>query len=312
MSEDAVERAGPEVVMKASDITLAVSTSIIWGLAFIAMRFGLDSFSPAQLTVLRFVIAALPALFYSRPQIAWHLLMATGLTLFTGQFLLIFFAMHMGMPPGLASVTQQTQAFFTIALAAAFLRDIPTRRQIVSMVTALAGLALIGASIGGDVSTSALIVAIAAALSWAIGNVLVKRIGPVPMLPLMAWLSLVPPIPAMFISALLPGPSLFEALRGASLLSLAAVLYLGLIATMLAYASWGRLLSRYPAASVAPFSLLAPCAGIFASVLIFGERFEPLRAAGILLILVGLAIVVLPERWISRRRFTLDRHRTAR
>jgi hypothetical protein len=34
----------------------------------------------------------------------------------------------------------------------------------------------------------------------------------------------------------------------ASFLSLAAVLYLGLIATVLAYASWGGLLARYPAA----------------------------------------------------------------
>jgi O-acetylserine/cysteine efflux transporter len=82
------------------------------------------------LTALRFLIAALLVFVYPRPHIAWRLLIVTGLTLYTGQFLLIFFAMQMGMPPGLASVTPQTQAFFTIALAAAFLRDRPTRRQI--------------------------------------------------------------------------------------------------------------------------------------------------------------------------------------
>jgi O-acetylserine/cysteine efflux transporter len=285
--------------MKPRDITLTVITQVIWGLAFIAMKFGLESFSPPQMTALRFMIAALLVLFYPRPKIAWSLLIIIGLTLFTGQFLLIFFAMQMGMPPGLASVTQQTQAFFTIALAAAFLRDRPTRRQIAGMIIAFAGLALVARTAGGDIPMIALVVAIAAALCWAVGNVLVKRIGPIPMRPLMAWLSLIPPIPALLISAVLPGPSLFEALLRASFLSLAAVLYLGFIATVLAYASWGSLLARYPAANVAPFSLLAPCVGIFASMLIFAEHFGPARIAGIVLILLGLCVIVLPARCLT-------------
>jgi drug/metabolite transporter (DMT)-like permease len=82
------------------------------------------------------------------------------------------------MPPGLASVTQQTQAFFTIALAAAFLRDRPTRRQIVSMDIAFAGLALVATTAGGDIPVVALVLAIAAALSGAMGNVLVERDRP--------------------------------------------------------------------------------------------------------------------------------------
>jgi O-acetylserine/cysteine efflux transporter len=180
------------------------------------------------------------------------------------------------------------------------------------MVIAFAGLALVATTAGGDVPGIALCLAITAALSWAIGNVLVKRIGPVPMLPLMAWLSLVPPIPALLVSAVLPGPSLIDALRRASFLSLAALLYLGFIATILAYATWGTLLARYSAASVAPFSLLAPCAGILASVLIFGERFGAARIAGILLILAGLAITVLPASWLGRLRFALDRTRPSR
>ena len=298
--------------MKPRDIALAVSTSIIWGLAFIAMKFGLESFSAPQLTALRFIIAALLVPFCLRPKIGWLLLIMIGLSLFTGQFLLIFFAMQIGMPPGLASVTQQTQAFFTIALSAAFLHDTPTRRQILSIAIAFAGLALVATTAGKEVPGVALGLAIAAALSWAIGNVLVKRIGPAPMLPLMAWLSLVPPVPGLLIAALLPGPSLIEALLHASWQSLVALLYLGFIATIMAYASWGSLLARYPAASVAPFSLLAPCAGISASVLVFGEHFGPARLAGIVLILIGLAVLVLPARWLHRLPFALDRNGTAR
>jgi O-acetylserine/cysteine efflux transporter len=78
---------------------------------------------------------------------------------------------------------------------------------------------------------------------------------------------------------------------------MAAVMYLGAIATMLAYAIWGSLLARYPTAMVAPFALLAPCTGVMASALIFGERFGAMRYAGMALILTGLTIIVLPVPW---------------
>jgi O-acetylserine/cysteine efflux transporter len=92
--------------MSARDMTLAALTSVIWGLGFVAIRFGLDSFSAPQLTAVRFLIAGLPVFLVSRPRISWVSLVLIGMTLFTGQFLLLFFAYTQGMPPGLASVSQ--------------------------------------------------------------------------------------------------------------------------------------------------------------------------------------------------------------
>src|SRR5262245_14129551 len=115
--------------MPARDMALASLASLIWGLGFVAARLALDDFTAPQLTALRFLIAALPVLFVPRPPIAWPMLVLIGLTLFTGQFLLLFHAYALGLPPGLASVTQQSQAFFTVLLAAVVLRDMPDRRQ---------------------------------------------------------------------------------------------------------------------------------------------------------------------------------------
>ena len=64
---------------------------------------------------------------------------------------------------------------------------------------------------------------------------------------------------------------------------------------------WGRLLSRYASASVVPFSLLSPCVGVISSALVFGESFTPMRAAGMALILAGLAVIVLPARLFRAR-----------
>ena len=288
--------------MTLRDIGLAALTSIIWGLAFVAIKLGLESFSPSQLTALRFIIACLPVIFLPRPRVKWSILLLVGMTLFTGQFLLLFFAYTKGMPAGLASVTQQTQAFFTVLLAAIFLRDIPSFRQTIGMLVAFAGVALIGFTTGSDLTILGLGLALASALSWAVGNILLKRIGPVPMLPLMAWLSLVPPLPALLVSALHDDPwSLASAAAHASWMSIAAAIYLGAIATTLAYAIWGSLLARYRTAAVAPFALLAPCVGVIASSVIFGESFGPIRYSGMVLVLIGLAVIVLPATSLRPR-----------
>jgi O-acetylserine/cysteine efflux transporter len=283
--------------MSGRDMLLAALASILWGVAFVAVKFGLESFSPGQLTAMRFLVASLAALVVPRPRIPWWSIILIGLTLYTGQFLLLFFAFTQGLSPGVASVTQQLQAFFTVLLAAAFLRDIPNRRQCVGMAVAFAGLALIGVTVGAGLTTTGLALGLAAALSWAVGNVLVKRAPATATLPLVVWCSLVPPLPSLLVSGLVDRePNLAVALLHASWPSIAAAVYLGAFATILSYAIWGRLLQRYPAGSVAPFALLAPCAGVLASALILGERFAPLRYSGMALILIGVAVSALPGR----------------
>jgi len=158
-------------------MALATLVSVIWGLAFVAIKYGLDSFSAPQLTVIRFVIGALPAFFVPRPRLSFAWIVAIGLSLFTGQFLLLFFAYSEGLPAGLASVTQQMQAFFTVLLAAIFLRDLPSVQQGAGMTIAFTGLALIALTVGAEFPPVALALALAGALSWAVGNVLVKHRG---------------------------------------------------------------------------------------------------------------------------------------
>jgi drug/metabolite transporter (DMT)-like permease len=78
--------------MRFRDAVLAALTSVISGFGFVVIKLGLLSFSAPQLTALRFLVAALPVLLVPRPRIGWPRLVLIGLTLFTGQFLLLFFA----------------------------------------------------------------------------------------------------------------------------------------------------------------------------------------------------------------------------
>ena len=276
------------------DMLLAALTSLIWGFGFVVAKLGLEHFSATQMTALRFLMVGIFCVIVPRPKLPWSLLLAIGATLFAGQFLLLFFSFSHGMPPGLASVSQQIQAFFTVLLSAIFLRDIPGARQLAGMVVAFTGLALIALTAGSDLNPVGLGLAVAGAFSWAVGNVLIKRAPNVPMFPLVIWCSLVPPLPALLLSSIYDQQSVVEATLSASWLSIGAVFYSGFLAIGIAYAAWGYLLQRYPSAVVAPFGLLTPCIGVVAAKLVFGEAFSPTRYAGMALILCGLAIIVLP------------------
>ncbi|WNK01498.1 EamA family transporter [Thalassospiraceae bacterium LMO-JJ14] len=280
--------------MKATDVMLAVSVAVIWGLAFVATEFALESFTPAQLTGFRFLLAALPVFFVKKPDISWLLLIALGLFLFTGQFMFLFFSYKAGMPPGLASVATHTQALFTILIAAFVLREIPLPRQISAVAIAFIGLGFVFASVDGELTYLGLCLTLSGAVSWSIGNTILKRLGNVDMLALMIWLSLVPPIPAFLFSyAIGDSFDLIAQFQNASTVSLLSLGYLAIVSTTVAFAVWGRLLNTYPAVMVTPFALFAPCAGVLASYLIFDEGFGPLRGAGMVLIMIGVAGTVL-------------------
>ena len=282
-----VERVPP------AHVALALLVTVIWGVAFVATRLALDDFSPPVLTALRFLVAALPTLVLPRPRVSWRALVAVGLTLYTGQFLFQFFGIAAGMPPGLASVIVQTQALFTIVFAAGLLGERPSGAQWTGAALALSGLGVIAVSAGGEFGAAAFLLTLVSPVSFGIGNVLLKRLGTVDVTSLVAWLSLVPPLPAMALSMLLDGPlALPRALLAAPAAGLGAALFLGLVATSFAYALWGVLLRRYPTATVAPFALLVPFVGALASSLAFGERFGPQRLAGMALVLAGLTVIV--------------------
>src|SRR5262249_52073949 len=152
---------------------------------------------------LRFLLAAIPALVLPRPTVSWLRLLAVGSTLFAGQFLLQFFAIAHGMPPGLAAVVVQTQALFTILFAALALGQAPSRRQTAGSPLALGGLLLIARTLGHDLTVAGLLLTLGSAVSWGIGNVLLKALHDVEMLNLVVWASLVPPLPALAFSLLL-------------------------------------------------------------------------------------------------------------
>src|SRR5579862_4424336 len=192
--------------MKPADVCIAVLVAVIWGLAFVASRIALDELSPALMTTLRFSIAAIPCLFVRKPDVSWPLLIAISFTLFLGQFLAQAYGIAHGVPVGLSSVIVQSQALFTIAFAVIAFGERPTRMQTIGIAIAGSGLLMICGTVGYDFSIGAFAVLMISPVSFAIGNLLLRRAQGVRMFDLFVWLCLVAAIPLFALTLLVHGP----------------------------------------------------------------------------------------------------------
>lgn len=292
--------------MTPKDLLLALLVIVVWGLNFVVIKVGLHGMPPMLMGALRFMLAAFPAiLFVRRPQVPLRWMLAYGMTISLGQFAFLFYAMYVGMPAGLASLVLQSQAFFTLFFAALFLGERLRGSNLFGLLVAASGLVLIGLQGGQAMTLAGFALTIAAASMWALGNVVTRKLGKVNLVGLVVWGSLIPPLPFLALSLWLEGPELIaQSLHTLSLDSLLVLAYLAFGATILGYGLWSRLLSRYPASQVAPFSLLVPVVGISSSALLLGERLGSLQMVGAALVMAGLLINVwggrLLDSWRQR------------
>ncbi len=228
------------------DLALILAVVALWGFSFVAIKVGLREIPPFALASLRFFFAAVPLVFFvRRPRMPWRFVAGYGLGIGVFQFGLLFLGMKLGMPAGLSSVVIQLQIFFTVGLAVAFLGDELRREDLLGAAVATLGVALLGVYKIMEGVTSTLIgllLVIAAALAWGVGNVIAKSAATryhADMFALVVWSSLVPPLPLALLSFVFEGgPSVGTAVASASALAWGCVLLLAWGATLFGFASW--------------------------------------------------------------------------
>ncbi|MDE2419405.1 MAG: EamA family transporter [Burkholderiales bacterium] len=291
--------------MRRSDLLLALVVIFAWGVNFAVIKVGVSDVPPLLLGALRFMLAAFPAvLFLHAPKVPLRLYLLYGMTISVGQFALLFSAIHVGMPTGLASLVLQSQSFFTLLLAALVLKEHWRANQLAGLLLAAVGLVLIGSAHGLSMPLAGFLLTIAAAVMWACGNIVTRAVGaygPMNQLAFVVWASLVPPIPFLLLSAWLEGPTAMQAaVQHFNWQAFSAIAYLAWVATLFGYGVWTRLLSRYPANRVAPFTLLVPLVGLTTGWLVFGEALKPVHFAGGALLMAGLLLNLFGHRLFVR------------
>lgn len=279
--------------MKIFHLLLLTLLAAIWGFNFVPIRVGLDHVPPLTFATMRYLFTILPAVFFvKKPQeVSYRRLALFGAVLFTGQFGFVFAGIHAGLAAGLASLIMQTQAFFTIGLAAFVLREKPLLFQMIGALVAGTGIALVAMHVGGEVTPLGLGLVLFAAFSWGCGNLIAKTFDKTHMLGAIVWGNLFAFIFMLPIAIFVDGVNgVVQGYSNLNVPTIMSLLYISYLSTIVGYSIWCFMLAHYPAAAVVPFTFMVPIFAMLSTSIFLGESLSPWKFEAAGLILTGLVL----------------------
>lgn len=276
--------------MKPRDVLLCLLTMFLWGAQVTAVKIADQELPPFFMLLFRFtVIAACLLPFARRPQAGQAGRMAL-VALFST--VMHFGLLYLGIglvPASTSALIYQLSPVFSLLLAAGLLGDQITLSSGTGVLLSLLGVALLfGGFHPGSGSLGGALVALAA-LSFAIGNLLIKKLGPFDPVTLNAWSALYA-IPVMLALSLSTEHWTLASLMKTTLPALLALVYAAVSGGIIGFAIWYRLINSYPISRLAPFTLLVPLFAVAVSQAVLHEQLtvQLMMAAG--LIISGVAI----------------------
>ena len=276
-----------------SHLFLALAIVAVWGTNFVVIKLSLAAFPPFLFAALRYTFAFIPlAFFISRPQVSWTNLCAYGVAIGVGQFGILYFAIDGRISPGLASLVIQTQVFFTIGFAMFFAKERIRLYQAVAVSVSMTGLGIIALHTDADTTFVGMALVVFAGLSWGIANTVSRRAGSINMLSYVVWASLFSLPPLFLISLIFEGgwEQMSTSMITAPIGAWAGVFWQSWGNTVFGYAAWAWLLSKHPAAVVAPAPLLVPIFGMGASAYFLSEPLPLWKILAAGLVIAGLIV----------------------
>jgi drug/metabolite transporter (DMT)-like permease len=196
------------------------------------------------------------------------------------------------IPSGLAAILNATTAIFTVLLAAVLLRDERlTPARLAGVLIGFCGMAVVvgpAALTAFDLSSAGQVAVLAAALSYALAGIFARKhlsgLDPVVSAAGMLSGAAAVMVPATLATEGVPG---FDW----SAYAWIALIYLGLMASALAYFLYYAVLRLAGAGNLSLVTLMIPPFAILLGSLFFGERLEASALGGFLLIAAGLLVI---------------------
>lgn len=290
--------------MNIKDYLILSSVVLIWGVNFLAMKWGLNDVPPLILGMVRFLLILFPAIFFfKKPNVSWTYLLLYGLTISFGQFSLMFLALSWQFPTGLSALILQAQVFLTVLFSCLLLKESIKPNHLIGMMMAGVGLGLIGVGqYQGGLPLIGILPVLGASLSWAFGNIIVKKIGQVNPLSLVIWGNISAFVAFTVFSVFNYGVGgVMSHLTNFSTLGILSVMFLSYVASYVGYTGWGYLLARHSASKVTPFILLVPVIALIVGMMVLKEQLGFWHYLGIMTVLFGLAVHLLGGRFLNKQ-----------
>ncbi len=272
------------------DSFLVIFVVIIWGFNFVVIKWGVEDIDPYMMTALRFLLTALPVIFFvKKPNVHINILALYGIIFGAGLWGVVNYAISLGIPSGLSSLILQASAFMSVIAGVLLFKEEISYHKSTGIVLALIGfLIIIYENAGVETSLYGILLVLFSSLSWTVCNIIIKKHNPDNVISFIAWSSLFIPIPILILAYIDYGNNFASLFTNIGIQGYISILFQAFITTLLGYSLWIHAINKHGLSVVAPYSLLVPISGLFFGWLIYGETLNTIEMIGSLIIFTGL------------------------
>jgi drug/metabolite transporter (DMT)-like permease len=286
----------------AGTLSLVLLLTLVWGFSWPVMKIGVTELAPLTFRAITLPFSALSMLAFAKlsgdsilvPRRLWGKVAALALFNISAWNGLVLFGVQQ-LPSGRSAILAYTMPIWTVLFSLVLLHEPLSKRKLIGMALGMTGMAVL---LGDDVrhferTPQAALFFLGAALTWAFGIVLVRKWRvPLPPNTLSGWMILLGWLPIIALAPLLEhGP-----IHSFSAITWFAILYNVFLAGALAQWAWLELVRRLPVVVTSMSSLPVPIVGVFAGMLVLGERPGLSEWTALALVVAAMVAVFWPQK----------------
>ena len=279
--------------------------ALVWGANWPILKLGVAEIAPLTFRALTLPFAGLGLLAIAKasgesvrvPRALWPMVATLALVNITGWNGLVLFGVR-EMEAGRSAIIAYTMPVWATLVSLAVLHEPLGRRKAAGLVLGMAGMLVL---LGDDLRAIerrpfAALMILGAAFVWACGTVLLRKFQPkIPQNALTGWMMIAGWVPIALVAPLLD-PGWRHALDDLSATAWFAIAYNIAMAGTLAHWAWFTLARALPVAVSSLASLPVPVVGVFAGMLVLGERPGAAEWLALALVLAALVAVLWPAQ----------------
>ena len=279
--------------MRLRHLALVALIDVLWAVNIVAVKVAVDAVQPLTANMLRYAIVLVCCL----PWLRWlpgrmPLMLVTGLVAGAAFMGLGGLSYSVATNVSALAIAGQLGVPFSLLLAILFYRERIRWVRMTGIALSFVGVAVMAFDPRIFDERLGLALTVGAALCWATGNLLFRKLQGVHILNLQGWLALVS-VPVLAVAAMVFEPGAFAHLGAVPLHVWAWLGYSAIGSSIVGHGGMAYLFQRYPVSVVAPLTLPTPLLSVIVGVAVFRTPVGLPLVAGGLLTLAGIAIITL-------------------
>lgn len=279
--------------MKPIHIAFILLIDILWAFNIVAIKEAVLAMAPLLTVALRYAVVLLVCASSLRIVPGrMGLILATGVITGALQFGLGAYSYQVATNLSALAIAGQLGVPLSLILAIVIDGERIAWKRTLGILLAIAGVMLLVFDPRIVDERLGIFLTFGAALCWAIGNLMFRRLAGIPVLTLYGWQAIVS-IPLLLAASALFEPGAIAALPQVPLSAFGWIAYSAIAASLVGHAGMSWLLQRYPVTLITPFTLPTPLLAVVFATLAYGTPVTPLMWVGGLLTIAGVAIITL-------------------